>query len=164
MMTRLVEKLLAAACAGLIALPMIAADSVLAAAQEPPAPPPDGPGPQAMMHSHPGDGHGPDGMHGGGPLDELARAEADQVAVQAVVSLAKAPVVDVERMVRAWGVPTALRYYDVPPKAFHDAVTPGLVSLVRAAEQQHQVSTADADRIVDRLQHEGPHAPPPSPQ
>jgi hypothetical protein len=68
-------------------------------------------------------------------------------------------------MIHAWGVPTTLRYYDIPPKALHDAMAPGLVALVRAAEQAKQISAADADRIVDHLQHDrsqehGPHAPP----
>ena len=132
-----------------------------AAAQEPPPPGVPGPGPQEMMHGRPGDGHGPEGMHGGGPLSELAHAEADQVASQAVAGLARAQLADVQRTVRTFGVPTALRYYDVAPNAFHDAVVPGLVALVRSAEQQQQVSSADADRIVDRLEHDGPHAPPP---
>ncbi len=144
-----------------LALPVIALCSLSAAAQPPPGM--DGPGPRGMApHGPPGE-HGPEGMHGGGPLSELARAEADQVAAQAVATLAKAPVPDVQRTIRAWGVPTALRYYDVEPRAFHDAVLPGLIGLVRAAEQAKQVAGTDADRIVDRLQHEGPPPPPPQP-
>jgi hypothetical protein len=165
MMMRLVRSFRAIARAGLVALPMIAAFSLPAAAQEPPppgiaGPGMGGPGPQDMMHGRPGDGHGPEGMHGGGPLAELARAEADHVASQAVADLAKAPVADVQRMIRAWGVQTVLRYYDVPPKAFHDAVVPGLVALVRAAEQQERISATDADRIVDHVQQDRPHGPP----
>ena len=71
-----------------------------AAAQEPPPPGVPGPGPQEMMHGRPGDGHGPEGMHGGGPLSELAHAEADQVASQAVAGLARAQLADVQRTVR----------------------------------------------------------------
>ena len=163
-MTRNNHGLRATAYAGLVSLPLVALGCLSAAAQgaPPPGMEPAGP-PDMAMRGAPDDRHGPDGMHGGGPLGELARAEADQVAVQAVAGLAKAPLTDVQRMVRAWGVPTALRYYDVPPKAFRDATLPGLVAVVRAAAQEQRISGADADRIVDRLQHEGPPPPPPPP-
>ncbi len=160
----------AAVYAGLAALLVIAHSTLPAAAQEPPGPgepgpggpPMAGPAPQDMaLPGHPMEGHGPDGMHGGGPLAELARAEADQLASQTVANLAHAPAADVQRMIRAWGVPTVLRYYDVPPRTFHDAIVPGLVTLVRSAQAEKQISGADADRIVDRLQHDVPQPPPP---
>ena len=155
---------------GLHALTLLVLGCLPAVAQGMPSPdgPPGGPPgspPGPMMHGHPG-GPGPDGMHGG-PLAELAMAEADQVASQAIASLAKAPAADVQRMVRAWGVPTVLRYYDIAPPAFHDAIRPGLVAVVRSAVQQQQISASDADRIVGRLEHEGPPPRPfaqPSPE
>lgn len=178
-MTRTARICHAMARAGAGALPLLVAVHLSAAAQGLPPPgdgpagspdmamhgrPGDGPPPAMAMRGHPGDGPRPDGMHGPGPLGELAQAEADQVASQAIATLAKAPLLDVQRMVRAWGVPTVLRYYDVPPHAFHDAAAPGLVAVVRAAAQQQQISATDADRIVSRLQHEGPPPPPPPPQ
>lgn len=161
-MTRIARICHAMARAGTGALPLLVVAHLSAAAQGLP-PPGDGhPGPPDMaMHGHPGDGPRPDGMHGPGPLGELAQAEADQVASQVIATLAKAPPAEVQKMVRAWGVPTVLRYYDVPPHVFRDAATPGLVAVVRAAAQQQQISASDADRIVDRLEHEGP--PPPRP-
>ena len=151
--------------AWLAVLPLAVLAGAPAAAQNPPPAGSEHSGPPAMPMGGPahegGDGHGPDGMHGGGPLAELAKAEADRVACQAIASLAKAPQIDVERMVRAWGVPTVLRYYDVQLKAFRDAALPGLVAVVRAAAQEQHIAATDADRIVDRMQHEGP--PPPSP-
>ena len=136
--------------AALAVVPLVAAPCLPALAQEPPLPA-FGPGMPIP----------PDvGMHGG-PLAELARAEADQIAAQAVANLAHAPAADVQRTIRAFGVFTALRYYDVQPTAFHDAVTPAMVSLVRAAAQANQIASTDADRIVDHLQHDGSHFPPP---
>ena len=165
-MTGLSWRFRTVARAGLAVLPMVAAAGWTAAAQEPQPPGMGGPGmvgagPQEIMHDHPDNGHRLEGMYGGGPLSELARAEADQVAAQAIANLAKVPAVDVERMIRAWEVPVVLRYYDVAPRAFRNAVMPGLMALVRAAEQEKQISTADADRIVNNMQHDGPHMPPP---
>lgn len=115
----------------------------------------DGPphGPDPMGPDPMGPGHPPPF----GPLAALANAEADQVAADAIATLANAPADDVRRIVRALGVPAALRWYDVPPKAFHDALTPRLVAVVRAAAHDGRISGADADRIADQLQ----HAPPP---
>lgn len=150
----------AATLVGAGTLPLLILAHLSAAAQGLP-PPGDGhPGPPDMaMHGHPGDGRPPDGMHGPGPLGELAEAEADQVASQAIATLAKAPPTDVQRMVRAWGVPTVLRYYDLPQQTFRDAVVPGLVAVVKSAVQQQQITAADADRIVDHLEHGGPPSP-----
>ena len=150
--------------AALAVLSLIAASGLPAVAQEPSATGDSArgmPGPQdAGMHGHPPGEHDPDGMRGG-PLAELARAEADQIAAQAVANLAHAPAADVQRTIRAFGVPTALRYYDVQPAAFHDAVTPAMIGLVRAAAQANQIPGADADRIVDHMRHDGPHGLPP---
>jgi Spy/CpxP family protein refolding chaperone len=74
MMSPLLRSLTATARAALVALPMIAAGTLPAFAQQPPPPPPpggpdmagpgmDGPGgrgPRDWMHG-PGEGHGPDG-------------------------------------------------------------------------------------------------------
>ncbi len=132
-MKRIVRTGRAAVYAGLAALLVIAHSTLPAAAQEPPGPGEPGPG--------------------GPPMAGLAP--------QDVANLAHAPAADVQRMIRAWGVPTVLRYYDVPPRTFHDAIVPGLVTLVRAAQAEKQISGADADRIVDRLQHDVPQPPPP---
>ena len=142
-----------------------------AAAQDAPSPrqgPPDMsvPHPPGGM-SGPGmkgpgmDGPGPDGMRGGGPLSDLAKAEADQAASQAIADLSHEPLADTQRVVRTWGVPTALRYFAVAPTAFHETVTPRLVGLVKSAVHDQLVSQAEADTIMERLQHQGP--PPPAP-
>ena len=142
-----------------------------AAAQDAPSPrqgppdmsmphPPGGMGGPGMAGPGMG-GPGPDGMRGGGPLSDLAKAEADQAAGQAIADLSHAPLADAQRVVRTWGVPTALRYFDVTPMAFHDTVTPRLVGLVKSAVRDQLVSQAEADAIVERLQHHGP--PPPAP-
>ena len=138
----------------------------------------DLPGPYMPKHYEPGgiggprmtgpgmSGPGPDGMRGAGPLSELAKAEADQTASQVIADLSRVPLADAQRVVRTWGVPTALRYFDVEPKAFHDTVTPRLVSLVRSAAREQLVSRAQADGIVERLQRQGPppNSPPNLPQ
>ena len=105
----------------------------------------------------PGSGR-PDGPPGGGgPLSGLAQAEADQAASVTIAALAKVPLSDVARVVRAWNVPTALRYFDVEPKAFHDAVVLRLKAIVQAAVQAQYVSAADGNRASGDLD----RAPPP---
>lgn len=95
----------------------------------------------------------------GGPLAELGMAEADQVASQTIADMAKAPLADVQRVVRTWGVPTALRYFAIAPDAFHDASTPRMVALVHKEAQDGQIDPAQADMIVEHIQH-GPPGPP----
>ena len=104
----------------------------------------------------PGPGR-PDGPPGGGPLSGLAQAEADQAASETIASLAKVPLPDVARIVRSWNVPTALRYFDVEPRAFHDAVVPRLKAIVQAAVKAQYISTADGNRASSDLD----RAPPP---
>ncbi len=158
-----------AICTRLLCLPLLLLACHAAAAQTPQPPGLDHPPrPDMAMGGPPDGGHGPGhglgpGMGrlpGGGPLGELAMAEADEVASQAIAGLANAKLVDVQRTVRSWGVPTALRYYDLSPKAFHTAVLPGLVDVVQAAAKDRRISDTQAQRIVERLQQEPPPMPP----
>ncbi len=123
-------------------LPVLAQDDRMSGPDHPDMGPPE--------QMRPGPGR-PDG--GGDLLFGLARAEADQAASETIAALAKAPVGDVARVVRTWGVPTALRYFDVEREAFRDAVLPRLKAVVQDAQQAHRVSALEAARVSGDLDH-----------
>lgn len=155
--------LIGGGCAVLVLFQLANAPAI---AQEPPPSPGSGhlPGGRAGPEGHPpslgmGGGEGP---QGGGPLSGLAQAEADHAAAETIASLAKVPLGDVMRIIRTWGVPTALRYFAVAPEAFHQAVLPHLGSIVQTAEREKLIEPDEADRLMSRLQHEVP--PPPAPE
>jgi hypothetical protein len=125
---------------------------------------PDGRGPGPRFGQF-GEGHGPDGGHGwhhhGGPLGELAKAEADQAASQTIAALSHAQLADVQRIVRTWGPHTALRYFDVDDRAFHEAFKKQLSDSVNAAAKAGLIADSEARHIVEHMQHEPPPPPPP---
>jgi hypothetical protein len=148
-------------------------------APRPHPPGPENPGPDARGPDNGLDGHGPHnpGSHGPdggallpgpGPLAGLARAEADTAAATAIAGLAHVPQEDAQRILRAFGVPTALRYYDIDPPAFRAAVTPLLLALVDGALHDHAITDRDAARLSAQLRQgpgerpgERPHEAPP---